>query len=196
MELREDRHAEIRSDLAEHEDYRSGDGWGARRIERERLLRTVLGAPADLRWRREGLVSPRLVDPSGPLSAAWAWTRWEWPTLAGLALGSFYLLFALYVAGVGALDGVPFVSWFGLDDLSGRPIGAGIVAALGIAMMMAAIGRLLVSQTSTLILGCCAVPALPFFWMVLPTLLAIVVILGASLDLGRQIGATPDNPST
>ena len=187
-ELREDRRAEIRSDLAEHEDYRSGDGWGARRIERERLLRTILGVPADLRWRRETLVSPRLVDPSGPLSAAWTWTRWEWPTLAGLALGSFYLLFALYVAGIGVLEGTPILSLFSLDDLSGRPIGAGIVAALGIAVIAASVARLLLSQTAALVLGCAAVPAFPFFWMVLPTVLAIVVILGASLDLGRQHG--------
>ena len=85
-QLRDDRRAEILSDLAEHSSHRAADGWTGARIARERLARTLFGAPADVLWRREVLLIGRLAHSGGPLRAAWSWTRWEWPTLAGLAL--------------------------------------------------------------------------------------------------------------
>ena len=189
-QLAQDRRCEIASDVAEHTRFRIADGWDGRRIARERLTRALLGAPADLRWRREALVA-RSEDPGGPLRAAWLWTRREWPTLAGLSLGAFYLVFSLYVLGVGALEEAPVLRLFSVDELSGRAIGAAVVLLLGLALIGASLARLLVSTTADVVLICGAVPAMPFYWMVVPTLLATVVIVGATMDLGRLDAPRP-----
>ena len=192
-QLRQDRRCEITSDMAEHSSSRMADGWGSRRIARERLTRTLLGVPADLRWRREVLVAPWTTAPRGPLRAAWTWTRDEWPTLAGIALGAFYLVFSLYVAGLGAFEEAPVLRLFSVDELSGRTVGAAFVFLIGLGVIVASFARLLVSTVADVVLIWGAVLAMPFYWMVLPTLLAVVVILGAGTDLVRP--KTP-RPST
>jgi hypothetical protein len=194
--VRYDRRAEIRSDLAEHSSCRSTEGWSERRIARERLLRTVLGAPADLRWRREVAVARRRTHSGGPLGALLVWARWEWPTLAGVALGAFYLVFALYVFGLDALQEAPVLRLFDLGDVDGRPIGATIVLLLAVGLIAASAARLLVSATADIALVCLASPAMPFYWMVVPSLLAVTVIVGASVDLARQSPSTmaAENP--
>jgi hypothetical protein len=184
--LRDDRRAEIRSDLAEHADCRTAEGLGPGAIVRERTMRTILGAPADLRWRREAVVALRPPGPAGPLRSTCAWTRGEWPTLAGLALASFYLIFALYVFGLDLLDGAPVLRRFSVDALSGRTIGAGIMLLLGLALIGASLARLLVSTTADVAMAVLALPAVPFFWMVVPTLLAIIVMAGVGADLARE----------
>jgi hypothetical protein len=178
--LRERRRAEIAADLADHATDRARDEWTGRSVAAERLGRLLRGLPSDVMWRRDVLAATR-----GRRAGSFGWLAHGWPTLTGLALGGFYIVFALYVFGLDALADTPVLRLFGLDDLTGRAVGASIVLALGVVVVAAAFARPVTIVASDVATVVAAVPALTLLWMVVPTILAAAAIGGAVWDLCR-----------
>jgi hypothetical protein len=179
-EVAERRQAELTSDLWEQRAWGQAVGAPAPAVALSILRRMIAGMPADLRWRQRQLAATRgrpLVPGGRPVLRTLA-RNW-WLVLA--------VLLGLFEIGLGVA--IPLH-----DGVNQETVGGGaIVATAGLLVL----GGIAVRQRRSRIAGdimmaIAALPTVVFFWMVLPPLLGLPVIVAASVDmaearsLGRQ----------
>ena len=87
-----------------------------------------------------------------------------WAPVAGLLGG------AMVLAGIGTI--------FEAHNLGGRIVGSSLLLAFGGAMLYGLMRRPFARMPGNALILLATVPALPFFWLVVPTLAAIVVWVG------------------
>jgi hypothetical protein len=147
------------------------------------LRRTVAGVPADLSWRQsrraagagQGRRPSPLTGGGRPMLATLRRNWW-------LVLAAIHALVELLL-GIGiALDGNP-------GSIAGGAAiaGGGVLILTGIAVRR----RRRVAGDVMIAIG--ALPAMPFFWLVLPSLLGLVVVGAAAVDAaeGRSLRGGP-----
>jgi hypothetical protein len=177
------RRAEIDSDLVEHDRFRRETGWSASRIGRERARRLLAGVPADIGWRHDRLrVSTRRRVTSIMLPVA---------TVAQLLLAAYYVAFTAYLLGSSALADQqvwgrsPLQGFDAYADEAGASGVAGIVAALGLALALAALARPVSPVVANAVTIPGAVLAVMFFWLGVWAL-GLIVLAGAATDLATR----------
>jgi hypothetical protein len=179
-EVAERRQAELASDLWEQRAWAQAVGAPAPAVALSILRRMTAGMPADLRWRQRQLAATRgrpLIPGGRPVLRTLA-RNW-WLVLA--------VLLGLFEIGLGVA--IPLHDGVNFDTVGG----GAIVATAGLLVL----GGVAVRQRRSRIAGdimmaIAALPTVVFFWMVLPPLLGLPVIVAASIDmaearsLGRQ----------
>jgi hypothetical protein len=177
-EVADRRRAELASDLWEQR--AGGVRWGAPApaVALSILRRMTAGMPADLRWRQRQLAATRgrpLVPGGQPVLRTLA-RNW-WLVLAAL-VGSFEVLFGV---------AMPF-------EEGGNPgsiAGGVLIATAGLLLL----GGILVRRRRSRVAGdimiaVAALPTVVFFWMILPPLAGLTVIVAAAFDSAeaRRLG--------
>jgi hypothetical protein len=186
------RRAEIDSDLAEHDRFRSETGWPTSRIGRERVRRLLAGVPADLGWRHDRLrVRARPVVTTIMLPVT---------TVAQLLLAAYYFAFSAYLLGSSALADQqvwgrsPLKGFEGYADEAGASGVAFIIAGLGLSLALAAVARPVSPVVANAVTIPSAVFAVMFFWLGVWAL-GLIVLAGAATDLAtRAPNPTPPWP--
>jgi hypothetical protein len=186
-----ERRAEIASDAAEHRCARLDDAWSGRRIARERLWRTLRGAPADLAWRYEVLAAGSRsysVIRSVVLLVA---------TASSLAVAAFHTAFAAYLLGADHLAERPFLGGLGsyADEVGSdaAPVAAGIILALGVVLLVAGLVRPVAPLAANIATMAIAVWSVLWFWLgVAP--LGIVAVAAAITDMALRAPALHPRP--
>lgn len=184
------RRAEIDSDLAEHAQYREGDGRAPKQITRERLRRLAGGMFADLRWRHELITGQCRVRGMVRVSVL------SVTSVAAVTLAMFHFLFAAYLLGNTSLAEQRFLG--GIDNYAeevGRPvasvIAALIIAGLGLVLLAAGFARPVAPVIANAATIAVAAVGLLFFWLgAWPV--ALVAVVGSSVDLAIR---TPSSTS-
>lgn len=178
------RRTEIDSDLAEHDRLRSGDGWPASRVVRERLRRTLGGVPADVAWRRDRLRG-RMGHRSAVTLVGWA------VGAAQLILAAYLFAFALYLFGATdladqrVLGRSPLGGFDHYSDATGAPTAGAIITAMALALTAAAIVRPVSPIMSNAVSFQIATLTVLFFWLgVWP--LGIIVLVGSGIDFAKR----------
>ena len=169
-EVADRRQAELASDLWEQRAWGRTVGAPAPAVALSILRRMTAGMPADLRWRQRQLAATRgrpLVPGGQPVLRTLA-RNW-WLVLAAL-VGLFEVLFGV---------AMPFEEGGNPGSIAGGALiaGGGLLMLGGIAVrrrrsrvagdMMIAVGPL---------------PIVAFFWLILPPLAGIIVIVAAAFD--------------
>jgi hypothetical protein len=169
-EVADRRRAELASDLWEQRAWGRTVGAPAPAVALSILRRMTAGMPADLRWRQRQLAATRgrpLVPGGQPVLRTLA-RNW-WLVLAAL-VGLFEVLFGV---------AMPFEEGGNPGSIAGGALiaGGGLLMLGGIAVrrrrsrvagdMMIAVGPL---------------PIVAFFWLILPPLAGIIVIVAAAFD--------------
>jgi hypothetical protein len=177
-QVAERRQAELASDLWEQRAWGQAVGAPAPAVALSILRRMTAGMPADLRWRHLQLAATRgrpLVPGGQPVLRTLA-RNW-WLVLAAL-VGIFEVLFGV---------AMPFEEGGNPGSIAGGALiaGSGLLMLGGIAVrrrrsrvagdMMIAVGPL---------------PIVAFFWLILPPLAGIIVIVAAAFDAAeaRSLG--------
>jgi hypothetical protein len=176
-EVAERRQGELASDLWEQRAYGRAVGAPAPAVALSILRRMTAGMPADLRWRQRQLAATRgrpLGARGQPVLRTLA--RTWWLMLAGL-VGSFEVAFGVAIPEEGA----------NFDTVGGGALiaTAGLLVLGGIAVRRR---RSRVAGDSMIAVG--ALPTVPFFWMILPPLAGLTVIVAAAFDAAeaRSLG--------
>jgi MYXO-CTERM domain-containing protein len=146
------------------------------------LRRTAAGIPADLSWRH-GLLAAR----PGPGSDPAPLTRGGRPMLSNLRRNWWLVLAGLYAL-VEIAMGVGIALALEPDrQVNPGSVAGGSAIALGGLVIVAGLvlrRRRRVAGNALIALG--SVPALPFFWMIVPTVLGLVVITAAAVDAAEE----------
>jgi hypothetical protein len=172
----EERRAELTSDLWEQRAHGQEVGAPALAVALSILRRAAAGVPADLRWRHGQLAGAggRLHERGGLLMRGTLARNW-WVALAVLA-GIGEVLFGIALA---------------LQDRNaGAYAGGAVIATAGLVVLGGVAWRRRSRIVGDLLIAVGVLPLLPFWWMVAPTLLALVVLIAATLDAAdaRSLG--------
>jgi hypothetical protein len=180
----ERRREELASDLWEQRAHGRAVGAPPLAVAVSILRRGAAGAPADLSWRHGLLVAgPGTGVAPAPL------TRGGRPMSETLRRNWWQILAALYAAveiimGIGVAVG----AGAGIEDRPGPgSIAGGSAIALGGLVIIAGLvlrRRRRVAGDVLIAVG--SVPALPFFWMIVPPVLGLVVITAAAVDAAEE----------
>ena len=176
VEAAERRQAELASDLWEQRTYGRMVGASTAAVALSILRRMTAGMPADLRWRQRQLAATR----GRPLGA-----RGQ-PVLRTLARTWWLMLAALVTFEVAFGMAIPIEEGANLDTVGGGALiaTAGLLMLGGIALRR----RSRVAGDSMIAVG--ALPTVPYFWMILPPLAGLTVIVAAAFDAAeaRSLG--------
>ena len=177
-EVAERRRAELASDLWEQRAHGRTVGAPDAAVALSILRRMAAGMPADLRWRQRQLAATRgrPLEPGGRPVLRTLARNW-WLVLAAL-VGIFEVAFGV---------AIPLEEGANLDTVGGGALiaAAGLLVLGGIAVRRQ---RSRVGGDVMIAVG--ALPTVPFFWMILPLLAGLPVIVASAFDAAeaRSLG--------
>jgi hypothetical protein len=176
-EVAERRQGELASDLWEQRALGRAVGAPASAVALSVLRRMTAGMPADLRWRQRQLAATRgrpLRARGRPVLRNLA--RTWWLVLAGL-VGIVEVAFGI---------GIPLTEGASFDTVGG----GALVATAGMLVLGGIAQRRRSRVAGDIMIAVGALPTVPFFWMILPPLAGLTVIVASAFDAAeaRSLG--------
>jgi hypothetical protein len=168
-EVADRRRAELASDLWEQRAWGRAVGAPAPAVALSILRRMAAGMPADLRWRQRQLAATR-GRPLGPGGQ---------PVLQRLAR-NWWLVLAALLGSFEALVGVAMP--FEEGGNPGSIAGGALIAGAGLLMLGGIAVRRRSRVAGDLMIAVGALPTVVFFWLILPPLAGLTVIVAAAFD--------------
>lgn len=165
------RRLELASDCFEQR--RRGREVGAhpRAVATSMVVRTLAGVPADLAWRHQALAARRgrPLSEGGRPMGRWIKDNW-WVVLGGLT--------SAMATALGVM--LPFE-----DGTVGSLLGGIVIALLGMTGLAGIFVRRRPGRrvSGDLMVAAGQLPWIPFFWMVVPPIVALTVIVAAFIDI-------------
>lgn len=165
----ERRRAEIASDGWEQRAYARDIGAPAFVLTVSIVRRVLAGVPADLRWSRAQVAATRGVPPGWEGSPVSGWLRRNWWVVLAVLVGAFELA-------------------MGVDQLVDEPKRDNVLAlaAFGGFASLVIVGAWLRPRrrvAGDIMIAIGVLPMLPFVWMVVPPVVALIVVVAALVDV-------------
>lgn len=169
------RRDELESDLWEQRSYGRQVAAPIPAVALSMLRRMVAGMPADLSWRQGQVAAAR----GTPLE------REGTPVLAKIAHNWWLVLAALV-----AVFEVVFAVGIAQEGNPGSILGGTVIAAMGLLVFAGILRRRRSRVAGDVMIAIGALAAMPWFWLIAPTLASLAVIVAAGVDAAEAVSLT------